>query len=292
MTYRNDHNWKIPLNLAVAFHLLIMATAIYLPDLIDRKPLRPEVYTVDIVNLSEPVVENVEEPAPKAAPPKVPPPKAPPVEKAVSISKPAPAPEAPPAKAISIKPLKKKIKKKIVVDTAKKDAEKKRRAEQLKRQRQQLAEALREEQIAAEKARIAAEDAVKELKQMLRTTDPPKPRASNPVNRGTTTKRSSGGNKSALEGRYFAAIAARLQQYWVLPEYKTWDPSLSATIVVVVNKNGSIANQYFEKRSGDRMFDQFVLKTIEAAAPLPPIPPVLKINRQEFGFVFKPSGIQ
>ena len=69
-------------------------------------------------------------------------------------------------------------------------------------------------------------------------------------------------------------------------------PDLTAVVVITINKNGHIANMFFEKKSGDRIFDQFVTKTIESASPLPPIPPAMKKQRYEIGLRFKPGSIR
>ncbi len=291
MTYYSDNDWKLPLNLAIGFHIIIIVGAIYMPDLLKPKPLYKDIYTVDLINMPEPVIENPVEISPpqpkiiKTLPDK------PSVNKAVSIAPPTPQqqPQAPPAKAISIKPLKRKLKKKV--PPAKKTVEKKRNIELEKLRRKQLADALKAEQLATEKAKVAAEEAVEELKQMLQTVNSMKATPAK-TSKSTSPLTKRGATTSALENRYLGMFNNRIQQFWALPEYKVWDASLIAIVVVTVNKDGTIANRYFEKRSGDRIFDQFVQKTIQDAVPLPPIPPALKRNRMEIGLRFTPRGIQ
>ena len=52
-----------------------------------------------------------------------------------------------------------------------------------------------------------------------------------------------------------------------------------------------IFSEHFEKSSGDKLFDQFVQKTLREAAPLPPIPAALQQSQVEVGLRFKPSGL-
>ncbi len=290
MTYLSDNDWKLPLNLAIGFHILIIVGVLYLPDFFHPKPLFKDIYTVDLISIPEPVLEQAaipSAPQPEAVKPV---PKKPAPKKAVSIAPPEPAPVAPKTKAISIKPLKRKIKKKV--PPVKKTVEQKRNKEQEKLRRKQLADALRAEQLAAERAKTAAEEAVKELKQMLQTANALKPSTTAAKKRTTPARGSINAATSALQNRYYGLVNNQIQQYWALPEYKVWDASLVAIVVITVNKDGTIANQFFEKRSGDRVFDQFVQKTIQDAAPLPSIPSALKKNRMEFGLRFTPSGIQ
>lgn len=63
-------------------------------------------------------------------------------------------------------------------------------------------------------------------------------------------------------------------------------------MVVKISNSGQITEMYFENRSGDRLFDQFVNQTLEAAIPLPPMPAAMKKPEFELGLVFKPGGIQ
>ncbi len=81
-------------------------------------------------------------------------------------------------------------------------------------------------------------------------------------------------------------------EFWSLPQYKNWDPSTEAVVVIRIARNGTITKQVFEKRSNDPTFDQFVRKTLQDAAPFPPIPPALKKKSLEVGLRFTPEGIQ
>lgn len=286
------HNeWKAPFNLAIGFHIALVLGAIYLPKIFHSPPKFPKVYNVTLLDEAAPVLEEIQEPPQVQAPPP-PPPKVKPVipKKVAPIAKPAPQPKAPPVKAISIKPLKRKVKKKVPpkkVDNKEIERQKLlKRQKELRAQEQQRAELARQQ---AEQARKEAERADQELQKLLQAklNKPTRPTTSKPVQR-----QQSSANISAMEGRFLSAVRNRLHSFWTLPEYKNWDPNILAVVVITINRDGRILNHYFEKRSGDRTFDQFVTKTIQEANPLPPIPPVMKLQRREIGLRFRPSGIQ
>jgi colicin import membrane protein len=321
VTYMNTNEWKLPLNLAVGLHALLILTVIYMPGLFHTKPIIPEVYTVNLINIGEtgakegggpkqepaPVVKKAEaaKPEVKVKPveikqPEPPPPPPQPVVKPNAVPVPAPPP---PVDAVSLAPLKRKIQEDAVKDTIinerirklelqqkqKQEIEKKKELETIRRQR--IVEADRAQKYADEEARHAAE----ELKQLLHTTSSGRTtaRQSTGAEEGSGEgPKSSSNNNSALESQYQAAIASRLQRFWALPEYKKWDPSLTATVVVTINQEGAITNQFFESHSGDKVFDQFVEKTLHDALPLPPIPAALRKSQYEFGFRFSPNGIR
>lgn len=200
-----------------------------------------------------------------------------------------------PTQAISIKPFKRKLKKKIPADSSSKtfkkqqDEEQRRQQQLLEQRRQQLLqEAERQRVIAETEAKRAANEAVNALKQSLRE---------NAVASSTNTAhRPSGGNTggaaSSLEAQYFSRIFSHLHQYWSLPDIKPWSPTITAVVVVNFSKTGRIISHNFEKHSGDKVFDRFVSRTIQDANPLPAIPAALKKNQYTIGLRFRPGGIQ
>jgi outer membrane biosynthesis protein TonB len=112
LTYAGYNSWLMPLNLAIGFHLVVALSVLFLPGLLKPKPKFEDIYTVNLVNIAEPVIEQ-SLPEPVAEPEVVPEPVVP--KEAVSIAEPAPKPvvEAAPVEPISLKPLKRKVKKKI-----------------------------------------------------------------------------------------------------------------------------------------------------------------------------------
>lgn len=289
----NKTEWKTPLNLAITFHVLIVLGGYYIPHLLNFKPKHPEIYTVDLVNFVEPsstpdVNHQVQQPVAtqkKIAPEKI--------RQEAPIAQIEPTPEkVAPVEAISLKPRKKKIKKKVDVkkaaDTKKQD--------RLKKQR--VAEALQAQKVAEEEALIAQQEAELERKLMeanladaKRVVQQNNSRKTN--NRNSSSKRGgSSSNMSGVEKQFFNSIIGHIHGYWQLPEYKSWNKDLSTTIAVTISANGKIKNMFIENSSGDKIFDQFVLTALRASDPLPNIPPALKKQYFDIGLVFKPGGIQ
>ena len=349
--YTLPSEWKIPLSLAVGFHFFILLAAMVLPGLMSHRPILPEITTIDLVNMAEPAAQSKaapplpaaekqaaqQEAAPPSPPPKpevtikpevtkqVPPPveTPPPVPEKVPEPAVLPEPTAPPVpvEAISIKPLKQKLKKEIkeIPDTRVEDAqirkdelknitrklqeeakqEAKREAatqearreaaaQETIRQQRQLAAAREEARRLDLEARMAATDAKNALREQLRAS------SSSGETRTASSQSTSSNAQSmgVLEQQYYATIMGHIQQYWQPPDIKTWDPNLLAVVSITIAGDGQIVRQLFEQESGDRLFDQFVVKTLEAANPLPAPPPALQKQRLEVGLRFKPSGIQ
>ncbi len=288
-TLMSANEWKLPLNIAVGIHVLVLVCSIYLPEILKGKPKFADIYTtVNIINMAEP-----EAAAPAPQPVQQQPEPVPTISKpikskqAVAIAEITKKPNTAPPKAISLKPLKRKKIKKIKKTN---NASQQRELDRLRREK--LA-ALQEEKLLEEKARLAKEalEAEKRLlaKKPVQNTASTPPKA---TGKKQSASRNSTGSSNLIENQYFASIVNRLHQFWALPENLQKNPNLTAVAVITVRKNGSIANLMFESKSGDRVFDQFVRKAIRSADPLPPIPPALKRQRIEIGLRFKPGSIQ
>jgi colicin import membrane protein len=163
--------------------------------------------------------------------------------------------------------------------------------ETIKRQRQ-LAAAREEARRAELEARMAAADARDAVRDQIRTSS--SSRGSAGASSAASSQAGAGNAQSmgVLEQQYYATIMAHVQQHWQPPDVKTWEPNLLATVSITIASDGQIVSQDFEQESGDKLFDQFVLKTLDASNPLPPPPPALQKQRLEVGLRFKPSGIQ
>lgn len=268
-----DYNdWKMPFNIALALHVIVFLGAVYGPGLMRTKPLYPDIYTVDLINIAEPLQSSAPAPTKPSA-----------SENAVSIAQKTPQIDVKP---ISIKPLKKK---KVKNDVADDLAAKQRELERIRQQA--LLEAEEAEKRAAEAAEIAADEALNQLKDMLRETNV----AANMQTPSRTTGNSSRlprRSTSVVEGQYYASVIGALEPHWKFPGHMAWNPNLSATIIIHIANNGNVTRSYFESRSGDRIFDQFVEKALKEGSPLPPIPAALNRKELEIGLKFTVNSIQ
>lgn len=278
LTYNSYNNWTLPLNLAIGFHIMVAVSIVVLPDILKSRPKFEDIYTVNLINIVEPSGQ----PEPVVAPPPEP---VKPVENKKAIALPDPVkPVEPlkPVKPVSIKPLKRKVKKKVV---PKEDPEQLR-----KLQRKRIAEALKAEQEAARQAQLAAEEAARQQKLLEDNYRRVKKQTSNLTK---APKASTGGTRaSGVEAVYLANIRNRVIEVWALPEFRSWDPSTEAVVALRISPSGRVTKQVFEKESNDPTFNQFVRKAIQDAKPFPPMPRALKSTSYEFVLRFSPQGIK
>lgn len=150
-------------------------------------------------------------------------------------------------------------------------------------ERKKAAAQARLEQIRAENAAREAAEEARRLTAEARAAQEALANTRSEANRQTQAMRDAAtqtrsgreGAKSIVATNYGQSAAAKIKNYWTLPDTRKWDPNLSANVVIVVNRSGELLSIQFEKRSGDAQFDKLVEQTIHKALPLPPFPALM-----------------
>ncbi|WP_456473170.1 energy transducer TonB [Desulfolithobacter sp.] len=288
-----DRSWLWAISLAVVLHIVTFGLAKQVPLILDHRPLLDEVVTVDLVSLPEPAQPSTPAPArgktvePGAVRQKISPdtpqvPVAPDLESEIRS-----APEAP----VSLKPLKRKIKRARDTRLAEEKERQARERRQRELARQRALDQAREEQRRAEElARQAREELAAMLREEItaQASGPSSPKAR--INGNSTGNRQS---DSLLSEQYGASVLARVERLWVLPAMRQWDSRLETVVVLTIRRDGSVVKSFVERSSKDPFFDQFVLKTIAQAqaSPFPPFPRLLSENTIEIGLRFRPGEL-
>lgn len=92
---------------------------------------------------------------------------------------------------------------------------------------------------------------------------------------------------------YFRALDERIRDNWIVPAVGRTDAgTLTVQIRITIEKDGKVTNVKMEKSSGNRFFDDSVLRAIGKASPLPVPPDQLRGTEDHYdvGFRFFESG--
>lgn len=285
-------DWRKPFNISIGLHVIVMALAMLAPSLFDRQPRLPEIYTVNLftaTEVAEPEARASAKPAARQPEPET-------KKPAVSIqpSKPEVAPPVKTsiAKPVSLQPLKEKVKLGKTKEEEELDKAKLSRV----RQRLKASAAQKETREAADEA---AKDAVSKLADALKTSPAiTTGTAAKAAGQSTTTQSAgiSGPRGTGIEPdfymkQYLSTVYQKIHEHWVLPDLQNWDNSLEAVLVITIRRDGVVTNNFFERKSDNIYFNQFVLKALKDASPLPPFPNQLKENTLEIGLRFKPGEL-
>ncbi|MGD0275721.1 MAG: energy transducer TonB [Syntrophales bacterium] len=101
-------------------------------------------------------------------------------------------------------------------------------------------------------------------------------------------------NESEREQRmqsYYSQVWKRIKKKWTYPPGVVPPENLEAVVDLQVLRNGAVVNVKFERRSGNRYFDESVLRAIGKASPMPPLPDMPGDNSMDIGIRFHASDL-
>ena len=85
---------------------------------------------------------------------------------------------------------------------------------------------------------------------------------------------------------YYSLIWSRIKGKWTLPQGILPRENIEAIVQAKILKNGTVADLSFEKRSGNRYFDESAMKAIKKASPFPPLPDSIRDSNIDVGIRF------
>jgi colicin import membrane protein len=96
--------------------------------------------------------------------------------------------------------------------------------------------------------------------------------------------------ESKIENLYNSLVESKIKEAWTIPENLLKETvDLETIIVIIIDQDGRVQKWWFEKKSGNAIYDQSAVRAIKKAEPLPPIPKELGKEKVEFGIRFLPD---
>ena len=104
---------------------------------------------------------------------------------------------------------------------------------------------------------------------------------------------SEGGGRTLdpVSQRYMLEIWEKIKNSWGLPGLASFKKDLETVVTIRIRKDGRIVDVNIEKRSGNRIYDESILRVLRSVDPLPPIPTTLNMETMEIGFRFLPGDL-
>ena len=101
---------------------------------------------------------------------------------------------------------------------------------------------------------------------------------------------SASGSPSLLDIRlneYYNEIWAKIKKGWTIPENlsvkkEDWE----AIVILTIERDGKLQKSWFEKRSGNNLYDQSAVRAIKKTEPFPPLPKEWSEKTLEIGIRF------
>jgi len=97
---------------------------------------------------------------------------------------------------------------------------------------------------------------------------------------------------NAQTNEYIGAVWSRVKQNWTMPQSLMPEKSITAIINVKIGRNGALMYADFEKRSGNRYFDDSALRAVKKSHPFPPLPYWITDRNIEIGIRFNSAEMR
>jgi TonB family protein len=214
-----------------------------------------------------------------------------------------PKPTPPPApKEESPKPVK-KPKKDDIIEKVKKPSKKVEKPKEEKPKEEKVSLKHLQEALEEIRKKVALEEIQKRVSRRERTeerppvippdtppvTPPVTPLMTPPPTPSITSSKTSPRLESKLN-EYYQKVWAKIKEEWTIPENLLKEMvDLETIIVLIIEKDGKIQRSWFEKKSGNDLYDQTAMRAIKKAEPFPPIPKELSEDTLEIGIRFYPD---
>ncbi len=284
MTRWEDEKWRKPFLFSAALHLATLLIALMPSSFFLFNRSMPEVYSVELVDLTELPTPPQEDFQQQAAPEP-----ASPAEQTKSMQ-PVLSTRTIPKAPTEIKLIRPRALKKDVrlppMDPSLVMAALNRiqQQEKAKEEKEKALEAIRKSIMARETSQDKGSENDGKEQQQPAATGPSRqaiPGYGGPPGSGQAAN-------TALK-KYKALVAHHIGKFWSLPEGQVWHKDLRATVIVKVRPDGIVTSSSFELHSDSGQFDKFVLQTIDQASPLPPFPE--EIPNYPLRLRFYPEGM-
>jgi colicin import membrane protein len=97
---------------------------------------------------------------------------------------------------------------------------------------------------------------------------------------------------NAQTNAYIEAVWSRVKQNWSMPQTLMPGKNITTIIDVKISRSGALEYADFEKRSGNRYFDDSALRAVKKSGPFPPLPNWVMENSIEIGIRFNSAELR
>jgi len=91
---------------------------------------------------------------------------------------------------------------------------------------------------------------------------------------------------------YIQAVWFKVKQNWSMPPSLMPDENITAIIDLSIDRSGAVEKVSFEKRSGNRYFDESALRAVKKSQPFPPLPRWVRDHNIEIGIRFHSAELR
>ena len=97
---------------------------------------------------------------------------------------------------------------------------------------------------------------------------------------------------NAQTKEYIGFVWSRVKKNWTMPQALMPKENIETIIDVIISRSGALEHMGFEKRSGNRYFDDSALRAVKKSSPFPPLPSWIMDSSIEIGIRFHSAELR
>ena len=97
---------------------------------------------------------------------------------------------------------------------------------------------------------------------------------------------------NAQTNHYIGFVWSRVKKNWTMPQALMPKENIETIIDVRISRSGAMEYMSFEKRSGNRYFDDSTLRAVKKSSPFPPLPSWIMDSSIEIGIRFHSAELR
>ena len=91
--------------------------------------------------------------------------------------------------------------------------------------------------------------------------------------------------------RYLVGVREKIETTWHIPFISSQNKNLEVNATIKIRKDGRIVDISIDKRSGNRVYDESVVRVLRMIDPLPPLPGSVTEDPLEVELTLRPEGV-
>jgi TonB family protein len=91
--------------------------------------------------------------------------------------------------------------------------------------------------------------------------------------------------------RYLVGVREKIETAWHIPFISSQQKNLEVNATIKIRKDGRIVDISIDKRSGNRVYDESVVRVLRMIDPLPPLPSSVTDDPLEVELTLRPEGV-
>jgi colicin import membrane protein len=91
--------------------------------------------------------------------------------------------------------------------------------------------------------------------------------------------------------RYLVTIREKIESAWSIPFMSSQKRNLETKATIKIRKDGRVVDIDIDKRSGNRIYDESVVRVLRMIDPLPPLPSSVTEDPLEVELTLRPEGV-